>query len=106
VILPPFSIPCLVGSPFITNSLTHEQIGVKDIQSCGTCTHWVQDPVHLYEMQINQAKSAARFGRQVAAWVPDMFCNFYLLKNQEIADTSRTTEARDKNKHIFGIVRI
>ncbi len=37
--LPPYSIPCLVGSPFITNSLTREPIGVKHFQSCGACAH-------------------------------------------------------------------
>jgi hypothetical protein len=26
-------------------------------------------------------KSAATFCHQVAAWDPDMFCNFYLVKN-------------------------
>jgi hypothetical protein len=29
----------------------------------------------------NEGISAARFCHQVAAWVPDMFCNFYLVKN-------------------------
>jgi hypothetical protein len=32
----------------------------------------------------------------MAAWVPDMFCNFYLVKNHKIANNSRTTEAREK----------
>jgi hypothetical protein len=36
----------------------------------------------------NEGKSAASFWRQVAAWVPDMFYNFYLVKNH--------TEAREK----------
>ncbi len=33
--------------------------------------------------QINElvdGKSAASFGFQVAAWFPDMFCNFHLVK--------------------------
>ncbi len=34
-----------------------------------------------------------------------MFCNFYLVKNHEIADNSATAEAREKNKHRFGILR-
>ncbi len=33
----------------------------------------------------NEGISAASFCPQVAAWVPDMFCNFYLLKNRKIA---------------------
>jgi hypothetical protein len=45
-------------------------------------------------------KSAACFYRQVAAWFPDMFCNFYLVKNHKIAKNSTTTKAREKNKHI------
>jgi hypothetical protein len=30
----------------------------------------------------------------VAAWVPVMFCNFYLVKSHKIANNSATTEAR------------
>jgi hypothetical protein len=54
----------------------------------------------------NEGKSAASFCCQVAALVPDMFCNFYLVKNHKIANNSATTEAREKNKDIFGILRI
>jgi hypothetical protein len=32
----------------------------------------------------------------VAAWFPDMFCNFYFVKNHEIAKNSTTTEAIEK----------
>jgi hypothetical protein len=53
----------------------------------------------------NLAKSAARF-RQVATWVPDMFGNFYLVKNHKIAHNSTTTKAGEKNKYMFGILRI
>jgi len=42
----------------------------------------------------------------VAALVPDMFCNFNLVKNHKIANNSATTEAGEKNKHIFGILKI
>jgi hypothetical protein len=35
-----------------------------------------------------------------------IFYNFYLVKNQKIANNSATTEAREKNKHIIGILRI
>jgi hypothetical protein len=44
----------------------------------------------------NEGKSAASFCHQVAASVPDMFCNFYLVKNKEIYKKSATTEARAK----------
>ncbi len=36
----------------------------------------------------------------------DMFRNFYFVKNQKIANNSATTEAREKNKHRSGILRI
>jgi hypothetical protein len=45
---------------------------------------------------INEVKSAASFCRQVAAWFPNMFCNFYLVKNHKIANNSTTTKAREK----------
>jgi hypothetical protein len=32
----------------------------------------------------------------MAAWVSDMFCNFYLLKNNKIAKNSATAKAREK----------
>ncbi len=37
---------------------------------------------------------------------PDMFCNFYLVKNHKIAKTSEMTKAREKNEHGLGILRI
>ena len=54
----------------------------------------------------NEGISAASFCHQVAALVPDMVCNFYLVKNHKIANNSATIEAREKNKHIFGILGI
>jgi hypothetical protein len=38
--------------------------------------------------------SAASFCCQVAAWVPDMFCNFYFAKNYKIANNSTTADAK------------
>ncbi len=35
-----------------------------------------------------------------------MFCNLYLVKNNIIANSLVTTEAREKNKHIIGILKI
>jgi hypothetical protein len=32
----------------------------------------------------------------VAAWVTDMFCNVYLVKNHKIANSSTTTKATEK----------
>jgi hypothetical protein len=54
---------------------------------------------------INEGKSAISFCHQVAALVPDMFYNFYLVKNHNIVNNSAINEARGK-KHIFGILRI
>jgi hypothetical protein len=42
---------------------------------------------------VNEGKSAASFCHQVAALVPDMFYNFYLVKNYKIANNLATTEA-------------
>ena len=41
-------------------------------------------------------QTAASFCRQVAAWLPDMFWNCYLVKNHKIAKNSTTTKAREK----------
>jgi hypothetical protein len=46
--------------------------------------------------EVNEEKSAASFYHQVAAWIPDMFCNFYLVKNHKVAKNSTTTKARKK----------
>jgi hypothetical protein len=48
---------------------------------------------------------AASFSHQVATWVPDMVCDFYLGKSHKIANNSANTKAR-KNKQRFGIVKI
>jgi hypothetical protein len=37
-------------------------------------------------------KSGVTFCHQVAAWFPDMFSNFYLLKNHKIAKNSNTKD--------------
>jgi hypothetical protein len=50
-------------------------------------------------------KSAANIYCWVAAWFPDLFCNFYLVKNHNHVYNSATAEAR-KNKRRFGILRI
>ncbi len=41
-------------------------------------------------------KSAASFCRQVAAWIQDIFSNFYLTKSHKTAKNSTTTKAREK----------
>jgi hypothetical protein len=46
-------------------------------------------------------KSAASLYRQAAALVLDMFWNFYLAKNQKIANNSATTKATEKYAHIW-----
>jgi hypothetical protein len=54
----------------------------------------------------NVGRSAASFCRQVAAWFPDAFCNFYIVKNHKTAKKSAITKAKEKNKHRFRILRI
>jgi hypothetical protein len=43
-----------------------------------------------------EGKSAVIFCHQAAAWVLDIFSNFYLVKSHKISDRSATTEARKK----------
>ncbi len=50
--------------------------------------------------------SAASFCHHVAALVPDMFCDIYLVKIHNIANNSETSEDREKTKCIFGTLRI
>jgi hypothetical protein len=38
----------------------------------------------------------ASFCHQMAAWVPDMCCDFYLPKNHKIVNNSTITKAREK----------
>jgi hypothetical protein len=44
----------------------------------------------------NEGESAASFCRWVAALFPDIFCNFYVVKNHKIAKNSTTTKAIEK----------
>jgi hypothetical protein len=44
----------------------------------------------------NEGISAASFYHKVAALVPDMFFNFYVVKNNKIANNSPTIGAREK----------
>jgi hypothetical protein len=50
----------------------------------------------MSDLELNQDQSAARFCRQVAASVPDMFCNFYLVKSHKIVNNSATNKVREK----------
>jgi hypothetical protein len=54
----------------------------------------------------NEVKSAASFCHEVAALVPDMFCKFYLVKNNKITKNSTTAKDREKNKETFRILQI
>ncbi len=60
----------------------------------------------LAHVDANEGKSAVSFCCQVAGLLPDMFFNFYLVKNHKIANKSATTETTEKNKHTFGIHRM
>jgi hypothetical protein len=42
----------------------------------------------------------------VAAWFPDMICNFKIVKNLKIVKNSTTTKDREKIRTDFGILRI
>jgi hypothetical protein len=45
---------------------------------------------------LNEGESAASNCHQLVALFLDMFCNFYLVKNCNIANNSTTTKAREK----------
>jgi hypothetical protein len=45
---------------------------------------------------LNEDKSATSFCCQVAASVPDVFCNFYFVKNCKFANNSTATKAGEK----------
>ncbi len=47
-------------------------------------------------LMTNWVKVAASFCHQVAAWLSDMLCNFYLVKNHKTANHFATAEAREK----------
>ncbi len=49
----------------------------------------------------NQDKSAATVCHYMAAWVPYIFCKFYLVKGHMIANDSSTTESRGKKQAQF-----
>jgi hypothetical protein len=53
--------------------------------------------MHLFSLD----KSSARFCHQVAAWVADMFWNFYLVKSLKIANNLATAEAREISAQIW-----
>ncbi len=50
----------------------------------------------ISEKQYNERKSTASFCHQVAAWYPDIFCNFYLLKNHNIEKTKQPLKPEKK----------
>jgi hypothetical protein len=56
--------------------------------------------------QVKLGQSGARFCNEVAAWVLNIFCKFYFSRNHKITNSSTTMEARLKNNHRFGILRI
>jgi hypothetical protein len=46
-------------------------------------------PIFIY---LKEGKSTVSFFLQVAAWVLDIFCSFYLEKNHKIDENSTTTK--------------
>ncbi len=49
---------------------------------------------HYYKFCKEFVSQLGQISCQVAAWVPDIFCNFYFVKNHKIANNSATTKAR------------
>ncbi len=50
----------------------------------------------LYAGCHNLDETAASVCHQVAAWVPNMFCDLYLVKNNKIANNSTNTKVWEK----------
>ncbi len=50
--------------------------------------------IPLWEHYSDERESAASFCHQLAALFHDLFCNFYLVKNNKITKHSTTTTAR------------
>jgi hypothetical protein len=50
---------------------------------------------------MNEGKSAASFCGKVAAWFQDINCNFYSVKNHNIAKNSITAKAREKIEQVW-----
>jgi hypothetical protein len=90
------------STDFIVDSLFYV---FKLVWSAGVFESLVIKDFLIMNDIFKQDKSAARFFRQVAAWVPDMFSIFYLVKSHKIANNSATTEDREK-KHRLRILRI
>jgi hypothetical protein len=57
---------------------------------------WGCHKIIISNVLLNEEKSAASLCYQVAAWVPEIFCNFYSVKSHQIAKISTTTKAREK----------
>jgi hypothetical protein len=48
----------------------------------------MEDNMKIHKNGEEWGESGASFCRQVAAWFPNMVCNFYLVKNHKIAKNS------------------
>jgi hypothetical protein len=49
-----------------------------------------------FNMINNEGISAVSFCHQVAAWFPDMFCNFYLVKIHKLLKTQQPLKIEKK----------
>jgi hypothetical protein len=77
-------------------NLTKQSLSQISSQSATVLSLATLDDATQNRTNPNEGKSAARLCHQVAAWVPDMFYNFYLLKSYKIANNSGNNEARGK----------
>jgi hypothetical protein len=60
-------------------------------------TLWI---LYAWEFE-NEGKSAVSFCHQVAAWVPNMFCNFYFVKRHKSAKTRQPLKLEKKLAQIW-----
>jgi len=78
-----------------TQLSSHPSIDVN-ITGSGLLANWHNHYVWAKWCRPNKGISAVSFCHQLTAWVPDMFCNFYLVKNPKIANSSKTTKGKEK----------
>ncbi len=76
----------------VKNALAYFGSGNNDWSNLETMTCRIEIKKQKCNIRLNPT---ATFCRQVATWAPDMFCNFYFLKNHKIANNSMTTKTRE-----------
>ncbi len=89
-------VKCLCWKSIPSHNLAPIPSSDGNITGSDLLTNWHYHYVRVKWCSTNKGKSAVSFCHQLAAWVPNMFHNFYSVKNHKIANSSSTTKAREK----------